>query len=119
MKMNKHFVLRGVVLASLPFCILFLENCKNMSKPALSINTSYIDKSVKPGVDFYQYANGPAYGLEWRPMLTLPLPAKRHLSFDQIWTGGKQLFAAVMRFVPVAANIVKIVDTILHWLGMK
>lgn len=72
-KLMKRFSSQAAFLVILT--ALFLSGCNQKTEP--SIMTDYMDLSVKPGDDFYRYANG-----NWIKNNTIPEDRSTYESFD-------------------------------------
>ncbi len=65
--MKKHFALKGITLACVAICLPFLSAQDNAMQETHGIVVSNIDRAVKPGDDFYSFANG-----EWIKRTQIP-----------------------------------------------
>lgn len=72
MKLNKN------LLFAIPALIGFVE-VQAQSKPEPGINTSYMDKTVKPNDDFFRFVNG-----AWFDKTEIPSDRTRWGSFDEL-----------------------------------
>jgi putative endopeptidase len=71
--------LKTIGLMMVSTAVLTSVNAQEQSKESHGINTSYMDKNVKPGDDFFRFVNG-----AWLDQAEIPADRTRWGSFDEL-----------------------------------
>ncbi len=80
--MKKYFFLTGIVVLSFAACqqgTNTTDTKKNVDEPEIGIAMKYMDTTVRPQDDFYNYVNG-----QWMKTTQIPADRSRWGSFDEL-----------------------------------
>ena len=97
--MTKHQLLITAGVATL----LGVVGCSNIEKkPTLAFSPANMDQSIKPGVDFYDYANG-----TWIKNTPIPEDRSRWGSFDQLQEENNVFVKGILEEAAASKDAVK------------
>ena len=111
MNFTKTTAARLGLVAAVTLGLFSLQDCKMNKKDTLTINTSDMDSSVNPGVDFFDYANG-----KWIKNNPIPASERAWGSFNELDNKNKVILhkildeAAANTSAPKGSNTQKIGD---------
>jgi putative endopeptidase len=113
--MRSSFLLAASVAALLPFSVAATSNPPKATLGTFGIDTSQMDRSIKPGDDFYRYVNG-----KWLATTTIPADKSRYGSFDVLRDKSETdlhvLLNELIESPPTDPTLKKVVDLYLSWM---
>ena len=113
--MRSSFLLATSVVALLPFAAAATAISPKATLGTFGIDTSQMDRSIKPGDDFYRYVNG-----KWLATTTIPADKSRYGSFDVLRDKSETdlhvLLSELIESPPTDPTLKKVVDLYISWM---
>ena len=113
--MRSSFLLAASVVALLPFAAAATAISPKATLGTFGIDTSQMDRSIKPGDDFYRYVNG-----KWLATTTIPADKSRYGSFDVLRDKSETdlhvLLSELIESPPTDPTLKKVVDLYISWM---
>ena len=113
--MRSSFLLAASVVALLPFAAAATAISPKATLGTFGIDTSQMDRSIKPGDDFYRYVNG-----KWLATTTIPADKSRYGSFDVLRDKSETdlhvLLSELIESPPTDPTLKKVVNLYLSWM---
>lgn len=113
--MRTSFLLAASVATLIPFMAAATSTTPKATLGTFGIETSQMDRSIKPGDDFYRYVNG-----KWLATTNIPPDKSRYGSFDVLRDKSETdlhvLLGELIESPPTDPTLKKVADLYISWM---